>query len=231
LEFIEKAGHAKGLIEAMPQSHKDSIKEILINEALKTSEMENEYISREDVASSIKHNLGLHKYQKGIRDKRAKGIGQLITLVRNTFNLPLNGKILKKWHKHFFFKLNHISVGQRRSGKKPMQVVSERIDRPVVHFEAPPSSRVPKEIKSFISWFNETAPDRKNPIKHAPLRSAISHIYFESIHPFEGGNGQIGRAIADKALSQSIGFSLLLSLSSIIEKKSILSSFRTRAKK
>ena len=69
----------------------------------------------------------------------------------------------------------------------------------------------------FIEWFNETAPGGKNEIKKAPIRSAIAHLYFESIHPFEDGNGRIGRAIAEKALSQGIGRPVLLSLSKAIE--------------
>lgn len=69
----------------------------------------------------------------------------------------------------------------------------------------------------FIRWFNDTAPGGKKEIKKAPVRSAIAHLYFESIHPFEDGNGRIGRAIAEKALSQTIGRPVLLSLSRTIE--------------
>ena len=98
-----------------------------------------------------------------------------------------------------------------------MQVVSGSIGKEIVHFEAPPSSEIPHNIKAFIEWFNKTAPNGKKPIKHAPIRSAIAHLYFESIHPFEDGNGRIGRVIADKALSQSSGYPLLLSLSATIE--------------
>jgi Fic family protein len=70
-----------------------------------------------------------------------------------------------------------------------------------------------------ITWFNETAPGGKKEIKKAPVRSAIAHLYFETIHPFEDGNGRIGRAIAEKALSQGIGRPVLLSLSKTIEEK------------
>ncbi len=74
----------------------------------------------------------------------------------------------------------------------------------------------------FIQWFNDTAPGGKTEIKQAPVRASIAHLYFETIHPFEDGNGRIGRAIAEKALSQTIGRPVILSLSRTIEgKKSI----------
>jgi Fic family protein len=79
--------------------------------------------------------------------------------------------------------------------------------------EAPPSQIVPKEMEQFIHWFNDTAPDKPQGIKFAPVRAAIAHLYFESIHPFEDGNGRIGRAIAEKALSQGFGYPAILSLS------------------
>jgi Fic family protein len=98
-----------------------------------------------------------------------------------------------------------------------MQVISGTIGREKIHFEAPPSNSIQKEMTLFISWFNETAPGGKKEIRKAPVRSAIAHLYFESIHPFEDGNGRIGRAIAEKALSQTIGRPVLLSLSRTIE--------------
>lgn len=98
-----------------------------------------------------------------------------------------------------------------------MQVISGRIDRPTVHFEAPPAGRVPSQMKAFLCWFNETAPGGKHSIAHAPIRSGLAHIYFESIHPFEDGNGRLGRAISEKALSQGLGFPAVLSLSRMIE--------------
>ncbi len=131
--------------------------------------------------------------------------------------MPLTPQILKDWHKLLFHKAKHLNVGKWRSHTAPMQVVSGRIDQPKIHFEAPPSSDVAKEMQKYIDWFNQTSPQGKSPIKYAPIRSAIAHIYFESIHPFEDGNGRIGRAISDKALSQSLGYPILLSLSTSIE--------------
>ncbi|WP_212744261.1 Fic family protein [Maribacter sp. ACAM166] len=94
-----------------------------------------------------------------------------------------------------------------------MQIVSGAIGRETVHFEAPPSNTIASEMSGFITWFNES----QNAIKKPIVRSAITHLYFETIHPFEDGNGRIGRAIAEKALSQCIGRPVLFSLSKSIE--------------
>jgi Fic family protein len=96
-----------------------------------------------------------------------------------------------------------------------MQVVSGPAGESDVHFEAPPSSRVPSEMERFIAWFGRTAPSREESLP-ALTRAGIAHLYFESIHPFEDGNGRIGRAIAEKALTQSFGQSTLTALAATI---------------
>jgi Fic family protein len=110
-----------------------------------------------------------------------------------------------------------VKVGKWRTHKEPMRVVSGPIGKEKLHFEAPPSKIVPKEMTAFINWFNETAPCEKNEINKAVVRSAIVHLYFETIHPFEDGNGRVGRALSEKALSQGIGRPVLMSLSKTIE--------------
>lgn len=96
-----------------------------------------------------------------------------------------------------------------------MQVVSGRLDEPKVHFEAPPFSRVPSEMADFLHWFNASAPAGNSRLS-AVTRAGIAHLYFESIHPFEDGNGRIGRAIAEKALAQSLGQPTLIALSTTL---------------
>jgi Fic family protein len=98
-----------------------------------------------------------------------------------------------------------------------MQVVSGAIYKPVVHFEAPPSSEMQHEMTAFVSWFFETGPNGAKPLP--PLtRAGITHFYFVSVHPFEDGNGRIGRALAEKALAQTIGRPTLLALSQTIQR-------------
>ena len=110
------------------------------------------------------------------------------------------------------------TIGDYRKHPEPMQIVSGRIDRPKVHFEAPPSSRVAVEMARFCRWFNDTSPNGKTPLP-ALARAGIAHLYFESIHPFEDGNGRIGRAIAEKALAQGAGQPSLTALSLLIHRR------------
>lgn len=150
--FVGKVGHLKGLLQAMPkESQEEILIEILVTEALKTSEIENEYLSREDVTSSIRHNLGLFEPKKEIRDVRFKGVGKLMTEVRRTYNEPLTEQALKEWHRYLFFNKTNLKVGDWRTHTAPMQVVSGRLDKPTVHFEAPPSSEIPQEMTAIYS--------------------------------------------------------------------------------
>jgi Fic family protein len=217
LAFVQKEAHVRGILKALPGDVEvETIVDTLVAEAIKTSEIEGEYLSRKDVVSSIKKNLGLvAKVQ--VKDKRAAGIGDLITDMRKTFQQPLTVKKLFEWHVMLMADARGIAIGKWRTGKAQMQIISGAVGKEEVHFVAPPSQQVAAEMKAFVQWFNDTAPDGVQPIKLAPLRSAIAHLYFETIHPFEDGNGRIGRAIAEKAISQTVGHPVLLSLSKTIE--------------
>jgi Fic family protein len=169
--------------------------------------------------SSIKNNLGLNKKQEKVADKKAKGIGDLMIDVRNTYKEKLTKEKTLEWHRMLLPGSKDIKVGEWRDHEEPMQIISGAMGKQKIHFEAPASRLVKKEMERFITWFNETAPGGSKEIKKSPIRSAIAHLFFESIHPFEDGNGRIGRAIAEKALSQGVGRPILLSLSRTIESK------------
>ena len=220
-DFATETGHVSGILKAVPTASQiEAILDTMVSEAMKTSEIEGEYLSRPDVVSSIRNHMGLNKTHDNIKDKRAKGAGELMVAVRNTFAEPLTEAMLFGWHKLLLGhnKKASIVIGGWRKHKEPMQVVSGAIiGKEIIHFEAPPSSSVAAEMQLFIDWFNSTAPNSKKAIKKAPVRAAIAHLYFESIHPFQDGNGRIGRAIAEKALSQTLGRPVLLSLSQTIE--------------
>ncbi|MEX6686151.1 Fic family protein [Danxiaibacter flavus] len=216
--FAGETGLVSGLLQAIPIDLQiATIINIMVTEAIKTSEIEGENLSRQDVVSSIKNRLGIHKASHIIKDVKAKGAGELMVNIRETYAETLSGEKLFEWHTLLMKGSPGITSGAWRKGRSAMQVISGPIGKETIHFEAPPSTAVASEMKQFIQWFNETAPGSIKEIKKAPVRSAIAHLYFESIHPFEDGNGRIGRAITEKALSQTIGRPVVLSLSRTIE--------------
>lgn len=218
-EYSRQSGISLGIARHL--SHKDQndlIIELISNEAVKTSEIEGEFLDRESLQSSIRREFGL-----GITDhhkvKPAEaGIAEMMKDIFTNYDSPLTEKTLCNWHEMLMSGRRNIEIGKYRTHKEAMQVVSGRYDKPKVHFEAPPSADVPKEMEKFIDWFNKSSPDGKEPM--TPLvRAGIAHIYFVSIHPFEDGNGRIGRGIVEKSLSQNMGQPTLVALSSIIDDK------------
>lgn len=218
LAFAERTGRAGGLLKGLPDGMQaEAVIDMMVAEAIKTSEIEGEYLSRTDVMSSIRRNLGMEGDTRKGGDKRAEGAAALMVDVRKTFAQPLSQERLFEWHRMIMAGSRAIQVGKWRTHTEPMQVISGPIGKERVHYEAPPSSIVPGEMARFIDWFNETGPGGERELKKAVVRSAVTHLYFETIHPFEDGNGRIGRALSEKALSQGIGRPVLLSLSRTIE--------------
>lgn len=220
LTIAEKMGIISGKLEHFTDDLKtEAMIDFMVEEAVKTSEIEGEYISRIDVRSSIKNQLRLNEKQVPVHDKRAQGIAALMLDVRDTFKQTLTEAKLFDWHLMLMSGSSNpnLRIASWRIDEEPMQIVSGHQGRWIVHFEAPPAQHVPDEMKKFIRWFNESAPGKVKAIPFAPVRAAIAHLYFESIHPFDDGNGRIGRTIAEKALSQGFGFPVLLSLSLAID--------------
>lgn len=218
IRFAEKTGRVDGLLSALSQSlQAETIVDIMVEEAVKSSEIEGEMLSRPDVMSSIMNNLGLALHSKRIGDRRAEGVAALMVTIRNDYANLLSRKVLLEWHSMLMMGADGIRAGVWRVHSEPMLIVSGTIGNEQVHYEAPPSKQVPSEMKRFIEWFNRTGSGARSAISSAPVRSAVAHLYFESIHPFEDGNGRIGRAISEKALSQGLGRPVLLSLSRAID--------------
>jgi Fic family protein len=191
--------------------------EVISDESLKTSEIEGEYFNRQNIQSSVRRQFGLEDDLKGI-SLAEQGISQMMVEVYQTFSEPLTHETLFIWHKMVMAgRKNLTDIGHYRTHLEPMQIVSGYIDSPKVHFEAPPSHKMHLEMEQFIHWFNQTSPQGQHSLP-VLTRAAIAHLYFESIHPFEDGNGRIGRAIAAKALDQSLGQPALIALAHVIEK-------------
>ena len=143
----------------------------------------------------------------GQRDRHVDGLVEVIDDATAASEKPLDDNRLHRWQSALFpgstSGIRRIAVGRYRDHADPMQIVSGMPGREVVHFEAPPSARVPSEMKRFLTWFARTTPAPGRPAGIDGLaRAAIAHLWFESIHPFEDGNGRIGRAIVDMAIAQ-----------------------------
>jgi Fic family protein len=184
-------------------------------EALTTSEIEGEILNRASVQSSIQRQLGLATDKRRVAPAE-EGIAELLVGLYRSIPNPLSSELLFEWHRMVMAGRTDLhDVGSYRTSVEPMQIVSGAIYAPKVHYEAPPSDRVPTEMERFIAWFNRTAPGGPEPLP-ALTRAGLAHLHFESIHPFEDGNGRIGRAIAEKALVQNYGQTILVALGAAI---------------
>jgi len=191
--------------------------ELISNEALKTSEIEGEYLDRDSLQSSIRRQFGLIADNRKISPAE-QGIAEMMVNVYRSFEAPLSHAMLLEWHKMLTNGRRDLNdIGCYRTHSEPMQIVSGAIYAPKVHFEAPPSSQMMAEMERFIDWFNATTSNGTTPLPTL-LRAAIAHLYFVSIHPFEDGNGRIGRAIAEKALAQCLGQPTLIAIAYAIER-------------
>ncbi len=215
-QFLLGGGVLVGTIKHLPEEDREQLTvEAMSTEAVTTSEIEGEILDRASVQSSIRKQLGLTSDRRRIRPAE-HGIAELMVDLYRSCSEPLSKETLFRWHEMIVSGRRDLKdIGRFRTGTEPMQVVSGRIDAPRVHFEAPPASRVTSEMKKFLEWFARTRKDGQQPVP-ALTRAAVAHLYFESVHPFEDGNGRIGRAIAEKSLAESLGQPTLITLAATI---------------
>lgn len=211
-QFQRQSGIVVGALKHVTNSERnDLVVDLISTEAVKTSEIEGEILNRQSVQASIKRNFGLETSGRKATPAE-QGIAEMMTSLYRSFDEPLSHSGLFEWHGMLTSgRRDLIDIGRYRTHGEPMQIVSGADYAARIHFEAPPSGQVKAEMARFIEWFN--ASEALPPV----TRAGIAHLYFESIHPFEDGNGRIGRAIAEKALSQSLGQPTLLALSRAIQ--------------
>jgi Fic family protein len=218
-QFLRQSGEFMGVFRHVGGDDQNALRiELISEEAVKTSEIEGEILNRESVQSSLRHQFGLGPEGSNI-PAAERGVASMMTDLYEHFARPLNEATLFAWHNHLMGGDKFIkAIGGYRTHDEPMQVVSGPIHKPMVHFEAPPSKVVFAEMRRFITWFNDTAPLGKTPLP-ALTRAGLVHLYFVCVHPFEDGNGRIGRALAEKSLAQNLGHPSLIALAYTIERK------------
>ncbi|WP_340617295.1 Fic family protein [Xenorhabdus entomophaga] len=173
----------------------------LLASILYSCEIEGEKLNAASVRSSLANRLGISETKPYPTSEQSDGMAEIAFDVVERYNEPLTLERILKWHELMFPEgytlFNPIKSGQLRHGG--MEVVSGRIDKPIIHFEAPPAERLQEEITKFIVWFNQSRHEfNLDPI----LRAAIIHLWFVTLHPMEDGNGRITRFLTDLVLAQ-----------------------------
>lgn len=196
-------GHLMGRMHDVGMALRDEATlRVLAEDVLKTSEIEGEILSPESVRSSIARRLGLDIGALAPVDRHVDGVVDMVLDATRRHAETLNAERLFGWHAALFptgySGLTRIRVGVwRDDAQGPMQVVSGPVQRRRVHYEAPPAAVLDTHMSAFLRWFNAPADD--DPV----LKAGIAHLWFVTIHPFEDGNGRIGRAVADMALARA----------------------------
>lgn len=211
---LAEAHRMQGVLEGKASSigltsTSDVALDAMAGEAVATAAIEGERLSLDTVRSSVMRRLGLSA--TGPADRSVDGLVAMLNDATGAHDQPLDDDRLHRWQSALFpggtSGLTRIAVGRYRTHEAPMQIVSGPMGREVVHYEAPPSADVPRHMRAFLDWFEATTPDRHMRTQSAVdgiARAAIAHLWFETIHPFEDGNGRIGRAIVDMAIAQHL---------------------------
>ena len=201
LAAINKAtGYLDGILSAIGFDVKErAAVEVYTHDIVASSEIEGLLINSDQVRSSIARRMGIKITGEVPYGHYVEGIVEMMLDAVQGYDKPLTNDRLFGWHSCLFpggrSGYEEINVGEYRVDE--MSVISGVLDREKVHYRAPSPDRVQKEMDVFLKWFNDPSTPRDY------IKSAVAHFWFVSIHPFDDGNGRIGRAIADMALSQA----------------------------
>lgn len=196
-------GRVLGKTEAAPgQADLEVEMDALIQNAIRTSEIEGERLDVGSVRSSVARQLGIERAGiSGRTTPESEALVDLLLQSTRQLDEPLTHERLCLWQSMLFVKgpglMSQVRVGELR-GDHPMQVVSGRLDRPTVHFEAPPREQLEAELDAFLTWFNQP-PEGLDGL----VRAGIAHLWLITLHPFDDGNGRVTRAVTDRALAQA----------------------------
>lgn len=172
---------------------------VLIEEAIRTAEIEGQKFNRDAVRSSVAVRLGLPK-GVGAYDRNVDGLVDVLLDAVRFHDKALTLKRLNGWQAALFpagySGLRKIRTGKLR-GNEPMQIISGPIGKEKVHFEALPKERLAEEMRVFLEWWKLSKGNMDG-----ILRAAAAHLRFVTIHPYEDGNGRLARALTDTALAQ-----------------------------
>ena len=185
------------------QANQQAALDTMLANVLTSSAIEGEKLNHSVVRSSLARKLGIAELQPTATTLQSDGLAAMVTDAIGNWQQPLTLARLLQWHAWLFPSdsslVQRVQGGQLR-GDEPMQVVSGRIDRPKVHFEAPPRHVLERELQCFIDWFNRSREgDDLDPL----LRAGIAHFWFIIIHPMVDGNGRLARLLTDLALAQA----------------------------
>jgi Fic family protein len=200
-----KQGRLKAHMEALGFAlRNEATLQTLTLDVLKSTEIEGEILNPEQVRSSIAKRLGMDIAGLVPVSRNIEGVVEMMLDATQKYNHPLDTNRLFGWHAALFPSgrsgMHKITVGNWRDNEKgPMQVVSGAMGKEKIHYEAPDADRLEKEMSLFLNWLNTT-----NSVDLV-LKSAIAHLWFITIHPFDDGNGRIARAIADMQLAKADG--------------------------
>jgi Fic family protein len=180
----------------------EAVLKTLTEDVLKSSEIEGEQLDAEQVRSSIARRLGMDIGGLKPVDRNVEGVVEMVLDATGHYEQPLTAERLFGWQASLFptgrSGMRRLRVGAWRDDRSgPMQVVSGPIGRERVHFEAPVSGELNREMQVFLNWFDEhTETDWV-------AKAGLAHLWFVTIHPFDDGNGRIARAVTDMALARS----------------------------